>query len=506
MLRMLPALRCSVVATAGWLLLANQGVAVRAATGYVYTWPDESAPSFPNAQCTGTVTYLAGVSDYTTARAACEADGIEACAGVLYLSVAGFWYKCDNIAIATASTFRGFIPSLEVALRASNPSLYRAWGPQPQSSLGSTANIETTQHAACEGKYRGYSCEEKVCAFGLSSSASPFLGDAAASEAHEADNLWTPGSNYFTSDAYNGRLRTLADGGVHSYAECSSRGVCDRATGVCQCFAGYGGKGCRRTQCSNDCSGHGVCQRNVDVNEAYTVAEAPLARFSSQYWDGLSTMRCACDRGYEGPDCSQRICPHGDDVLTTCAADSNYDVQVISFTDADGDWAAQQAADGAPLFYTLSFEDHFGGQYTTRPIVLTEQAERNARDAQAALEALPNSAVPTVQVGADVTAAITVSVSFVDPATTGKQNTLVVSVLPSTLTCTEGGHTPLYHNTNATDSVTVAVAHQPLADDASSYEENVPCGNRGICDDSTGKCACFDGHTGEACQIQSVYV
>jgi hypothetical protein len=351
----------------------------------------------------------------------------------------------------------------------------------------------------------GADCTEKVCAYGLSATSSPFL-----SEAGEGDNRWAPGSNQYVMDHFNGGTRTLKDGGVHSYTECSSQGICDRLTGTCQCFDGFSGKGCRRTECPNDCSGHGMCNRNVDANDDYEVKDAPDHFYATQYWDGVKTMRCECDRGFEGADCSMRICPHGDDVLTTCAADSNYDIQVITFSDTNDDFATQMAADAAPLYYTLSFEDHFGGQYKTRPISLNDVENQNALDAQAALEGLPNSAIPSVQITSvnDLigSSQVTLSISFTDPATTGKQNSLAANIVYDADVCTEGGQTPYMTNLAAYDTVEVSVHHQALTDAESSYEENVPCGNRGICDASVGTCECFEGHTGEACEIQSVFV
>jgi len=379
---------------------------------------------------------------------------------------------------------------------ASSMSMYQDWAPRPASDLGSTAE-EFGVQSVCEGQYMGSECSEKVCAFGLSSNASPFL-----SEDGEGDNLWAPNSNNYM-DSFNGGARALADGGVHTYTECSSQGICDRTTGVCSCFDGYSGKGCRRTECPNDCSGHGMCSRNIDANPDYAVSGAPMLSYATQYWDGKKTMRCQCDRGYEGADCSDRICPHGDDVLTTCAADSNHDVQVITFTDADSDFADAVAADEEPLFYTLTFADHFGGVYKTRPIALTGVDAANARSTQAALEDLPNSAIPSVQVTAS---GLAVSVAFTDSATTGKQSTLEANIVTVGQTCTEGGQQPLTKNKAHYTSVGVSVVHQGLADANSNYEENAPCGNRGICDSSVGKCECFEGHTGEACEIQSVYV
>jgi hypothetical protein len=42
-------------------------------------------------------------------------------------------------------------------------------------------------------------------------------------------------------------------------AECFGRGVCNRASGVCTCRAGFGGASCEFSSCQDDCSGHGVC-------------------------------------------------------------------------------------------------------------------------------------------------------------------------------------------------------------------------------------------------------
>jgi len=392
--------------------------------------------------------------------------------------------------------------SLMAATVSAQSSSFKQWGPQPASDLGSTSNRFGVQ-SMCEGQYMGADCSEKVCAFGLSATASPFLDMNG-----EGDNVWAPGSNQYT-DSYNGDSRSLKDAGVHTYTECSSQGICDRLTGICNCFDGFSGKGCRRTVCPNDCSGHGVCSRNIDANDEYVVDTAPDHYFSTQYWDGMKTMRCQCDRGYEGADCSLRICPHGDDVLTTCSADSNYDIQVITFADASDDLETALSLNSAPLYYTLSFQDHFGGSYKTRPIALNSEEQQNALDAQAALEALPNSAIPSVQISSTVdlssSDSITLSISFTDAANTGKQNTLSADIVYSFEACAEGGQAPYIQNDATLDSVTVNVDHMALTE-GSSYEENVPCGNRGICDASVGTCECFEGHTGEACEIQSVFV
>ena len=94
------------------------------------------------------------------------------------------------------------------------------------------------------------------------------------------------------------------DGEAHFYTECANRGICDRATGMCDCFTGYEGAACNRTSCVNSCTGHGTCQ---------TLTDTVPSNIHYHLWDADKTQVCKCDGGYFGIDCSQKQCARNND-------------------------------------------------------------------------------------------------------------------------------------------------------------------------------------------------
>jgi hypothetical protein len=73
---------------------------------------------------------------------------------------------------------------------------------------------------------------------------------------------------------------------AHNLAECSNRGVCNRVSGVCDCFPGFTGPACQRNACPNDCSGHGVCLPIKDL--AKLSAALPLG--PNTYYEGYEVI------------------------------------------------------------------------------------------------------------------------------------------------------------------------------------------------------------------------
>ena len=142
----------------------------------------------------------------------------------------------------------------------------------------------------CEDGFTGLDCGGRLCAYGVSWA----IGDEGAGI--------VPGG------------RGL--GGQHPYTECSSAGDCDRASGTCTCESGFTGKGCRKRTCPNDCSGHGKCLDNYEFRANFTALNG--AQFNSQFRDFLATRQCVCEAHWQGQDCSERMCPRGDDPVTNC--------------------------------------------------------------------------------------------------------------------------------------------------------------------------------------------
>jgi sugar lactone lactonase YvrE len=95
---------------------------------------------------------------------------------------------------------------------------------------------------------------------------------------------------------------------LHPVEECSNKGICDRSSGVCNCFPGYEGIACQRTVCPNNCNDRGSCwPEKLLAGKADRVYQLP--------WDAMKHVGCFCDKGYRGPACEFQECPSGSDPL-----------------------------------------------------------------------------------------------------------------------------------------------------------------------------------------------
>jgi len=333
-------------------------------------------------------------------------------------------------------------------------------------------------------------------------------------------------------------------GRFHKYLECAGRGICDRGSGECACFDGYEGKGCQRSTCPNDCSGHGTCEYIEDLAygsswgdfDGTTVMESSKT-FAYRGWDSHKARGCVCDATYGDVDCSKRMCPFGTDVLDVSdnlLASQNKHQQEIILT------APSNVADGRAVgtvgfndgrTFALTFKSKLNETFTTLPIVmewkesmLTGAAEVNdmEHDIQLALLSLPNRVIDGVTVdcitGASAVSLITevatiknekmtCTITFTGNAVQGKQNLLTVE----SYEC-HNGCTPklsglfLETITAAQNGQFLPIAKSAVVESRTSDYNSFECGRRGKCDYASGLCQCFLGYTGDNCNTLTTLV
>ena len=93
------------------------------------------------------------------------------------------------------------------------------------------------------------------------------------------------------------------------------------------CELGFAGPACEKTHCPMGCSGNGICRSIEAIGRDHSTKSS--FGFGKRYlgWDRHSSYGCICDWGYSGPACHERICPKGDDLLTT---GQNYRVVTVT--------------------------------------------------------------------------------------------------------------------------------------------------------------------------------
>ena len=250
------------------------------------------------------------------------------------------------------------------------------------------------------------------------------------------------------------------DDDAHSPTECSGRGICDRVTGTCRCSEGFAGVGCERTAC--DCRGRGVCLSMRDL--ASTTRGGMSESFNYDHvWDADKIYGCVCDVGYAGYDCSQRVCPAGDDPMTLGGVQ---EVQLL-----------RCSADAGEMVL------YFGRHASSRILSMA-----SAADVKTSLEAITliRSVFVTFSEGYELCRSNVkniVSIIFLDNF--GPLPPLVAETFDM------GGDEHV--EIRADDSIGVmmddnGVTHHSVK----GTKENDECSNRGVCNQGTGTCLCFD--------------
>lgn len=248
-----------------------------------------------------------------------------------------------------------------------------------------------------------------------------------------------------------------------SQAECSDMGVCDQSTGTCSCMDGFEGAACNVMSCPGDpvCNDHGECltmaqlalsatENGADVD--FTYGATPN---KAETWDFDKIQGCKCDHGYEGYDCSLLSCPKGDNPHTEFQKN---EIQVFS---------CETTNTLATVAFTFRQQSTPALRYDTT----LEQLE-------SALEAL--SSIVDVKVSLLSNPAASPSTTPICSSSTG--TSVSIEFLSPT------GDVPLI-----TLDVVGFDSAFPVVEDTKGTKEYDVCSGQGICDDTTGKCTCFNG-------------
>jgi len=166
-------------------------------------------------------------------------------------------------------------------------------------------------------------------------------------------------------------------------------------------------------------------------------------------WDAFKIFGCFCDAKYEGYDCSQNVCPKGDDPLTVHQVD---EAQIISCTDSD-------------MIGNVIFTFRQG-------VSVAVSVTASVTDVKNALQAIPTVGLVAVE---------TVIVTNPNTLCTPAGNQFLVTFL------TTHGALPLMQlASNYIDLITIS-------ENVQGTKEHDTCSGRGLCDPTTGLCTCFLG-------------
>jgi len=268
----------------------------------------------------------------------------------------------------------------------------------------------STAVCACFNNYQSNDCSERTCYFGIAHVDTP-KGDLDG-DGYVSGPLTTilTGSEIYPWGTTEQYPNSDQDEG-HFYMECSNKGICDRSTGVCDCFDGYTGTACMRAACANDCSGHGTCESIKELAEmkdfdrtanhmssARTVGSpnsgenddfdlAIEESYAYDLWDQDKSMGCKCDPTFFGHDCSLQKCKYGVDPLYSDRTES---VMHQSTAVHLGSKSTNQGAVSG--HFRIVFFDVFGERYVTKPISAT-RTEVTGEEIRLALEELPNAVI-----------------------------------------------------------------------------------------------------------------
>lgn len=286
---------------------------------------------------------------------------------------------------------------------------------------------------------------------------------------------------------------TARRGVSHFPAECSGRGSCDYSLGQCLCSDGFEGSACQRVSCPSGCSKHGECRTAAEVaklalnrRRVSFFAGAELTRGVREplseplrLWSANASRVCVCDPGFRGHDCSLRACPRGPDPMATaqrhCGDEGCVD-EVQRF----------EIAPDEPTLFRFALASWEGQD---RHALVSLHTGANGGQGGAANAALIEHALGLGIADHELERI----------AVTGAGNPGSTQEFQVTFVNNPGNH-PLLSIEHVAGPARVVPGSLAALRDGTRAE--LECSGRGICDELSGLCRCFEGFGREDCASQ----
>lgn len=321
-----------------------------------------------------------------------------------------------------------------------------------------------------------------------------------------AERTCAKGPKWFGFPEEDNVMHTIFD-----LEECSSMGICDRSTGQCGCVLPFTGGACEHLPCPGaiPCSGNGRCLSTEQMAETANYRGKLL---HTQYgilpndpntWDAHRIHGCVCDEGWFGFDCSERQCPHGDDPLTIgqkkeiqvlqCKADAGY--FSLNFRHE----STPQIRSNATVGEVAAFLSNLGtlGEVNVNASSTAMIAIDSGVEEEMALTTSSFCAPHYDSDGVETGGALT-SFTFEDALgalpSIDWDNSLLIDTTVSLGELVEGSGVIASFSEGESGSVTIQLDSGEAAftlESISGERESAACSDRGICDHSSGTCACF---------------